>query len=355
MKQILFIITFLVLTQIAAMAQERKLQVHVDEKTELITTIQLLSGYRYLTEADIAYQKEVLTHFKRFQDHKAVKLYKTISSWFYGGAPLSFVSHYNFPDTKAIANFSAEDELTFSYTAKKDTLHLFLNLLVDFYKTSNFRAFYTSQQPFYAKISASVLKESHRVDYIGIMEKHFGRQQRAYKVILSPLQMDAGFGPMLETPKGNILYAFIGPRYDSKDMPVFDSEILFQELILHEFSHSFCNPLIDKNLKVLNADSCLLAPILKDQKSQGYGTWQTCLQEHWTRANEIVLNSIIYGQQVADTLLMKNIEEEKWIYLKGLVAILQKEYVTNRTQHPTLDTIMPKVIAYFNDETKNCR
>lgn len=355
MKQLLFIISFLVISQTTATAQTRKLQVYVDEKTELITTIQLLSGYRYLTTADIAYKKEVLAHFKRFQGHEAVKLYKTISTWFYGGAPLAFIAHYDFPKTKAIARFTAEDELTFSYKTKKDTLNLFLNLLVDFYKTSDFHTFFKSQQPFYAQISDAILKESKRVDYIGIMEKHFGQQQFAYKVILSPLQMDAGFGPMLETAHGNILYSFIGPKYDSKDIPDFDSEILFQELILHEFSHSFCNPLIDKNMKVLNADSCLLLPILKDQLDQGYGTWQTCLLEHWTRANEIVLNRIIYGQPIADTLLAKNIDEEKWIYLKGLVDILEKEYVTNRTQHRTLESIMPKVIVYFEKESRNCR
>jgi len=130
---------------------------------------------------------------------------------------------------------------------------------------------------------------------------------------------------------------------------------LFQELILHEFSHSFCNPLIDQNYTALSKDSCLLQPILHEQEEQGYGTWKACLYEHWTRANEIILNRIIYGKETADSLLKKMTEEDKWIYLPGLVDLLDNEYLSNRNKYKTLKPFMPKVIAYFGVERSKCK
>jgi hypothetical protein len=348
-------IILMTLPAINASGKERKLQVLVDEGTELITTVQLLSGYKYLTPADIRYKKEVEERFKAFKDHRAVWMYRNMSGWFYGGGPLAFMAHYRLPDFRMVALFSAEDEAFYSYSERKDVLDDFLAQLRDFYEVSDFHSFFVSNKRFYDSIAAPIVAESKRVDYIGIMEKHFGQTQLGYRVVLSPIQMDAGFGPLVETDKGNILYSFVGPKYDSDSLPEFDKSSLFQELILHEFSHSFCNPLIDKNMDQLADDSCLLEPIRKDQVEQGYGTWKTCLYEHWTRANETVLNKTIYGQEVADSLLKKNIEEEKWIYLEGLVDLLEQGYQTRRNKYPTIEALMPQVTAYFENLAKSCR
>ncbi len=337
-------------------SQKGRLQVSVDERIELLTTVQLLSGYRWLTEADLDYKKEVLTYFSNYKNHKAVEFYKSISERFYGYNPILLLCHYELPSFKLIADFTEEDKAILKYNQTKDTLKQFISSLKDFYKISGFHEFYKSHEQFYRSISALIIAESERIDYAGIMEKHFGSKNYSYHVILSPLQMDAGFGPsVLTKKKGTILYAIVGPDYQSKTIPVFNKEAVFQELVLHEFSHSFCNYLIDKYYSELEKDSCLLKPIIKSQKEQGYGDWKTCLYEHLTRANEIELNRIIYSDSVADNLFQIQVNEDKWIYLEGLVPLIKNIYSRDRGKYKTLEAFMPEIVQYFDMEKKNCR
>lgn len=331
-----------------------RLEVVVDERIELITAIQLLSGYEYLTEGDITYKEEVRKAFTLYQDHKAVKYYNQLSQWFYGSPPLAFIIHYSTPDFKQIIPFNHEDSIVLHYAEKRDSLQQFVKLLHDFYEQSHFHDFYTAHHGFYEKVTAPVKAIADSKDFAGMMEKHFGMASAGYHIILSPLQMDAGFGHTLTVPKGDDQYAFVGPKTDSKGMPDFDNDVLFRDLVVHEFSHAFCNPLVDKYYRQLEKDTCLFTPIKKAMKAQGYNSWQACLYELLTRANEIVLNRVIYGKEDADKLYAQNIED-RWIYLEGLVPLVENEYLPKRKQYPTQELWMPLVIKYFDDKATACK
>jgi hypothetical protein len=346
------IIALLILLPFAGMT--KSLQVGVDERIELVTAIQLLAGYEYLTEAQIGYKDEVAKAFAAYKDHEVVQYYKAMSGWFYGMPPLSLVLHYELPGFKQTIPYNYEDSAVLRYSQKKDSLERFMQLAQDFYVKSNFHAFYTGHKTFYDKITAPIKAIADAHDFAGIMEQHFGKKQAAYHIILSPLQMDAGFGPMLSGKKGNYLYAIVGPKGDSKDIPDFEGEILYNELVVHEFSHSFCNPMIDRFYDELEKDACLLAPITKAMKQQGYANWISCLYEHLTRANEILLNERIYGKATAQKL-QEQMVKEHWKYLDGLVLLLRNEYLPNRKQYPSLAPFMPKVVAYFHRQAASCK
>lgn len=347
------IIALLLLLQVTV-SHAGRLQVVVDERIELITTIQLLSGYEYLAEGDIAYKDEVRKAFEPYKDHEAVKYYQQLSQWFYGSPPLAFIIHYKLPAFKQTVTFNREDSVVLRYAEKRDSMQQFLILLKDFYTCSNFHEFYTSHQGFYNDVIAPVKAIADSKDFAGVMETHFRMASAGYHIILSPLQMDAGFGHTLTISKGDDLYAFVGPKTDSKGMPDFDNDILFRELVIHEFSHAFCNPLIDKYYRQLEKDSCLFTPLRKAMKAQGYGNWKACLYELLTRANEIALNRIIYGKEDADKLYEQNIED-RWIYLEGLLPIVENEYLPKRKQYPTQEQLMPLVVEYFDKKAKDCK
>lgn len=166
--------------------------------------------------------------------------------------------------------------------------------------------------------------------------------------------MMAVLAPQISTPKGAVLYAIVGPKYNSKEVPEFDIDNLLSEYVIHEFSHSFCNVLINKNMAELAKDSCLLSPILASQEEQGYGRWNTCLYEHLVRANEIVLTEKVFGKTKADEEYQDMIKKEQWIYLEGLVPIIH-QYTADRKKYKTENDIMPLIIAYFHDKAKNCK
>jgi hypothetical protein len=104
----------------------------------------------------------------------------------------------------------------------------------------------------------------------------------------------------------------------------------------------------------MDDDSCLLVPILSSQKSQGYGEWKTCLYEHLTRANEIVLSGIIYGDSAGEERYRNNAVNEKFIYLEGLVPLIRNKYLKDRKRYGTLKDLMPEIVLYFDSQKRSC-
>jgi hypothetical protein len=200
-----------------------------------------------------------------------------------------------------------------------------------------------------------VQKELSRYDVVQVMEHHYGQKNNSYTVVLCPMLHDGGYALNINKKAGDDFYAVVGPAYDSVGVkPAFDVQLVLSDYVLHEFSHNFCNPLIDKYFAALGQDSCLFAPLKNAMKEQGYGGWKVCLYEHMTRANEVVLNELVFGKKKADKLYNEFVEDEHWIYLKGLVPIIKQQYLPNRNKYKTEDGIMSLVVAYLDKERSGC-
>ena len=354
MKAIITLLIALVFTS-TVHAGSGKVNVMVDERMELLTIIQYLSGYPILTQADLKYKKEIEEYFRDFRDHPAVTLNKNIYERFFGfDAAPTYMYHFSFPGFRQTAGFSENDLRTFEFDKNNDTLSLLLQHFKDFYKRTGFHRFYTGHKGFYDSLIMPVKAKVEEHYVIDLMEEHYGKKNKEYNVVLVPLLHDGGYGPMISKGNGLALYAILGPKSDSKDLPEFDIRNLLSEYVIHEFSHSFCNPLIAKNLSELERDSCLLSPIKASQEEQGYGSWEGCLYEHFVRANEIVLTEKIFGRQKGAKLAEDMIRNSNWIYLDGLITII-REYREDRKTYKTIDDIMPRVVTYFHDLASQCR
>lgn len=348
-----FVVILLLLISLNTQARS-KVNVIVDERMELLTVIQYLSGYPILTQADLRYKKEIEDHFRDYRDHPAVQLHKNIYERMFGfDAAPTYMYHFSFPGFKQIADFSENDLRTYQYDVNKDTLALLMQHFKDFYKRTNFHKFYAAHSKFYDSLTAPVTDKIEESRVIDIMEQHYGTEGKEYNVVLTPLLHDGGYGPQIKKGNGQVLYAIIGPSGESKSFPEFDIKILLSEYVIHEFSHSFCNPLIAKNLAELQKDSCLLEPIKKDMEEQGYGNWEACLYEHFTRANEILITEKLLGRQKAADLMDAMIRNDKWLYLRGLVEVMRK-YQDDRTKYKTLEDILPEVVSYFHEQAVKC-
>ncbi len=354
--RIKLILLFVFIFQIG-LGQNSKLDIRVDEKMELLTTVQYLSDYFLLTKANIKYKKEIDSYFKEYKQHPVIKLNKIIQNdYFNGSCAPWYLYQFNFPQFKPISKFTSEENQIEDYEKHKDTLDLYIKELKDFYKKSKFNKFFKNHKSFYDSISSPVKKHINQYDIISILENHYGEQKKKYHLILSPLMHDGGFGAETNTKNGQEIYAFIGPNYNSEIIPVFNIKDILQQYVIHEFSHSFCNPIIIKNIDVLKQFQCLENTIVKQMKEQGYGDdWQTCLYEHLVRANEIVLTNRILGKEEADKLYDEYYNKRSWIYLKGLVPIIENDYQTNRESYKTEYDLINKIILYFEEEKlKNC-
>jgi hypothetical protein len=342
----------------AALATPKKLVVSMDERMEMLNVIQYLSEYPILNQNDsLRYKRDIARYFSGFRDHEAVKLHRSIYRRMFGfDAPVTYMLHQSVPGFEPVADFSKDDIESYGFDVNRDTLRLLMHAFKDFYRQSRFKEFFQSQRPFYQSICRQVEDSLNRYDVIGTMERHYGQRKQAYKVLLCPLMHDGGYAVDVATKGRHEYYAVTGPMSDTiGSMPQFDAQVLLSELVLHEFSHNFCNPVVDKYWDRLKDLSCLMKPIVAAMKEQGYSTWKVCLYEHLVRANEIVLNEQRFGRERADELYREFLEEGHWIYLKGMLPILREQYIRNRKRYPQLEGVMPMLVKYLELEAGRCR
>lgn len=349
MKPLIVLLLFLTTT-----AHADKFRISADERIEFLTVIQYLSDYPILNQNDsLGYKRDVETYFHPYRNHFAIELHRKIYRRMFGfDAPVTFMLHHELPSFRQLAAFSPTDADSYGFNEHNDTLAILMHAFRDFYVQTDFRKFFLSHKKFYDSLSSGIRNRLQNSGVIKMMEQHYGQQFSAYRVVLSPLMNDGGYAVDVATPSGHTFYAVTGPATDSvARFPHFDSEILLSELILHEFSHNFCNPLIDQQWPLLQQYSCLLKPIATSLKRQGYSSWKVCLYEHLVRANEIVLNEKLLGKQRADELYNEFIND-KWIYLREMVPLIRDIYLPMRNKYPTLKSLMPQIVDYLRTEAQ---
>lgn len=336
------------------LAQHNKLEVVVDERMELLTTVQYLSDYFLITKANIGYKSDIDIYFEDYKNHEVIELMSKVQKEFFSFSNVPMVVYkYSFPEFVQQYEFAQAELERMDYEKNKETIAELMLLLKDFYEVSNFHEFYIQHQGMYEEIISDIEGAISSYDIPNLFEEHYGMSKRSYTLVLTPLLHDGGFATQTRDEQGIDLLAIIGPLGTSVGSPKFNLSNILQTYILHEFSHSFCNPLIDEFYDQLEADSCLLEPIRESLKKQAYGSWKTCLYEHLVRANEIILTEQTLGKEEADKVYKDNYENRDWKYLKGLVPLL-RTYKNNKSEYKKLQDFMPEIIEYFHSERESC-
>jgi hypothetical protein len=336
--------------------QKKKLNIYTDERIELLNTIQYLSGYPILNQSDsLQYREDIDKHFKEFKNHSAILLNKSIYRKFLGfDRAVNFILHYRLPNFELITPFTGNELVSLNATTTQDTLKLIVKEFKKFYNEARFNDFYKSRYRFYESINKPIIKELQQYNVVSILESYYRKKNNSYNMLISPMLHDGGYGAeVVEKGKHNY-FAIIGPVYDSiNKIPVFDTKAILSEYVLHEMSHSFCNSIINSNWEELTKLDCLFKPIEFDMKKQAYGNWKVCLYEHLVRANEIILNEIIFGQKKSDELRIEFINDGKWIYIDEFIKVIKEYYLKDKKKYKTQNEIMPLIIEKLKEQTKN--
>lgn len=337
-------------------SQTEKLKIYTDERIELLNVIQYLSNYPILNQSEnLGYKEDIDIYFKEFKNHNAVLLNRKVYREFLGfDRAVNYILHYNLPMFNLNSDFTKAELQDLNASISRDSLDIIKNEFKDFYEKSNFNKFYKKHLKFYKKINKPTIKVINKYKIISILENHYGVKNNSYSIILAALLHNGGYEVDIESENKKNLYAIIGPNYDSiNKTPVFDTKNILSEYVIHEFSHSFCNPLIDNNFDEFKESECLLIPIESKIKSQGYKGWKTCLYEHLVRANEIIINEIVFGKEKSDKMYNEMIKDG-WIYLEGIVPIIKNEYLKKRNLYKTQDEIIVFILEYLKSERTKC-
>lgn len=273
----------------------------VDPRIELLAAVQSLGGYdertHLLTGQQFSYKNDMAEYFGKFRSHAAVKFF-------------DFMSRFNFaydaPPRAALYLTSQYDETgDFGFDeylkdrTSKGNLDRVARYLLQFSVDTDFGSFFNEHREFYKEVvdrTSAVMEDD---DLIGDIEDYYGIKQNSYNIILAPMFHPGGYGPSLENEDGGFdIYSIQGPMDVEGDIPAFGTAESFKDLVYHEFSHSFVNPLTYKYEDEVNKYRKLYRPIADIMKANAYTDWEICVNEHIVRAVTARLLLIHDGEDV---------------------------------------------------------
>ncbi len=201
---------------------------------------------------------------------------------------------------REIINPDSFDESNGDYLIRK-----FKKELISFNQDSLFQAYLIDVKEL-NEIVIKQVKQSKSIQHLpAYLEKYYGSELSSYNLILSPLVHSGGFNSKFIAGGKIEVYAIIGPNGEIEHIPYFEKGYLEMDMILHEFGHSFVNPLTEKFQKEIETinEKYYNESLKKDGKAQAYGEWKYLFNELVVRAITIRIANKYFGTEKAKELL----------------------------------------------------
>lgn len=347
--KLLLIISFgLLLNVNYSFSQKLELNPIVDERVELLSIVFRLAGAdEYLNNSMENYTKSIDEYFKPYANDEVIvyakKLRKKRAVAY--DAVMSMAIHIEITNgcIKLIENV-IENNIDDRWGKHSEK---FVEQLNKFYQKSNFHKFFLSNKDLYS-IAENRFSEISKTMDVPWFKSFFGQSPNGtYNIVLSLVNM-GNYGPKIDYQNGKTdIYSIICAwETDSLALPVYSSNVT--NTIVHEFCHSFCNPLGEKYFADMRtvADD-FYKTVANQMKKQAYGNSQTMINEILVRASTI---KYFQNHDATDKDIQRFIRYEQangFIWIEPLLNALA-EYENDRTNYPTLEKFMPEIIKLHN-------
>ncbi|WP_406241687.1 DUF4932 domain-containing protein [Tissierella carlieri] len=331
---------------------KNSINVSVDPRIELLSIVQILSNYpekfpTLITKEKFDYKDKVMDYFSEFKEHKAIKTLEGMMPDFSYDVPpgLMLFMDKNF-------NVREDVELTEYIIERadgKNNINELFESLKEFCIDTNFIDFFNDNSNYYNRIINSTLELiPSDCNIIEDLEEYYGMKRKSYNVVLVSLYGNGAFGPNIDTKEDDTeIYSVLGCiGIDMMDLPMFGGWSFFTGLQQHEFSHSFINPITDKNYNLAYSYEELFIPIKGKMRSMAYTNWGTCLNEHIIRA---LTSRFAYHEDNLDGIRALEMEKETgFIYVETLFNKLE-EYENNRDKYSTIEDFYPELLKSLDE------
>jgi hypothetical protein len=217
-----------------------------------------------------------------------------------------------------------------------------------FYTEANCKAFFDENKNLYSEAASRFLPIYKQID-LNWFSSFFGNAPNdKFKIVIGLGNGDQNYGPHVQLANNKReVYAIMGAwSTDSLGMVTFPEKGYFPTLI-HEFSHSFVNHLVDNNIKALEESGIkLFEPVQEQMRNQNYGDWPIMIYESLVRASVI---KYMKDHNYSDTDVKIEIINQinlGFLWIEDLLTEMEK-YGRERTEYPTLESFMTTIIAAF--------
>lgn len=349
MKKIL-LFAFIVLS-LQDFAQEKQLieSPKVDKRVELLSIVFRLAGNKEYNATFLkSYTDKIENHFSTFKEHELIKFSRSLKE-------NNGISYDAVASMAVVLDDNLNPIIDFSSTLPdkrwtKNDANKFIKLLKAFYKDAECEKFFRENMELFQEVSNRFDSVYKTLDLNWFQSFYGSKAKEDFNIIVSLGCGGQNYGPSYTLPNTKKeVFAIMGTwKVDDSGMPVYKKEE-YLPTIIHEFNHSFINPLLTKNEKAFEKNGKEIYNAVEYEMSQqAYGSWQIMLNEALVRAS-VIKYFIDHGANETEIQMMTNNESNKgFIWIKGLVDELNK-YDVQRNTYPTLESYLPEFSkAYEN-------
>ncbi|MHA2499551.1 MAG: DUF4932 domain-containing protein, partial [Candidatus Hodarchaeales archaeon] len=297
-------------------------------------------------EVNYPYAEDIRWWFGNYSDHVLIKRLQRYTDWgFTYEAPINFICHFG-PPPDFVQRYN------YSWLVFKGVDQTELNSLAEAFRTfaveTNFMTFYANHQSFYEEIETTINAEQNWTEVRVLLERFSGEWRASYSVILAPfLFPGGGYGGWVENTNGTHVLCVILTSSIQNELPAFGPAASIKYLALHEFAHSFVNPVVDRHLGEILDYGELFMPVVANMSQMGYGVWPTMLSETLVRAFTVWAYGEEYGAESADTKLAY--EEGLGFYFIREIYNAYREFMAKRDKYPAWEDFFPEIVRVLEN------
>ena len=219
-----------------------------------------------------------------------------------------------------------------------------LKAVNDFYKESNFHDWFVSTQTEQEQAIAS-FKNVCNLDYTWF-DSYYGKNDKvSSRIILSFMIGNSNNGISLKRKDGTLLLTpVLGSLSQSNGGVRFNGDM---NLIVHEFSHPYCNPLIEENWSAISQKAeQVYSKVSSIMQNQAYSNAMTMMCETLVRSSAIRY-MISHNQKNMVNMTLAYEEGNGFMMVRTLVNVLEKRE-QEASKYPMLADFMPELIEAIN-------
>lgn len=322
---------------------------------------------------DYSHQPIVDFGFKRFKIYqndstvlRMAQIMRTVRDSVHDNGPILdyLVNQEQFPAKKSrFVKTQTKHITSLQQAGNQSLLNELRDSLANFYVKAKVSYFLNDNRTFYKGAVNEVVKDLERSSFKA-MENWYGKTFPAYELYISPAMPIPpgednyrGFGPIIKSPQGKIPSMIVS---SSRMLKVKDSLSLYHAygfnnpdvnkfIAIHEISHSFINPVLEKYVEQINADSALFTKDLRAKLSPfGINDWYVCIVEHLVRLGEIRIAVSTKNYNEAARLRKLHIGEYKCVLLPLLEAQILN-YERNRNHYQNFEMFLPELLRVLHE------
>lgn len=339
-----------------AKAARPSVQVTIDPRVELMSILFFLAGNPEYNQARVpGYLAAVEQHFRPYAGHPAVayaKRLRTTRGVSYD-AVMALALHLT--DVESMQTVVALDPRPAGLDARwhPAEARTFLGLVRDFVRETGFLAWFAGHKANHEEVTARmrvVLQAHARLSWV---DAFFGVPPKSsFTLTLGLLNGGRCYGPRVVQRDGREdIHCVLGVwLVDEQGEPRFDKTVL--PVVVHEFCHSYCNPLVDAHATDLAPVGLRLWPRVADRmKRQAYADWKTMLYESLVRASVVRYLVSVEGERAGQVQAQAD-KDLGFLWIDELAASLAT-YEQRRAEYPSLGDYLAtlrQVLETFADK-----